>query len=123
MGARAPDERKEQEMIKKVDVGSLPGIVAVDFDGVLVEDRFPHVGEPRTRVIARVHRYKELGYRVILWTCRHGEALEYAVNWCKEQGIEFDAINENIPEVKEMFGTDTRKVYADFYIDDKSVPV
>ena len=102
---------------------ALPLIVAVDFDGTLCEDRYPHIGEPKQGTIDLVKSYQENGWRIILWTCRTDEYLEAAVAWCKEHGLEFDAINTNIPEVKDMFGGDTRKVFADKYLDDKNVIV
>ena len=58
---------------------------------------------------------------MILWTCRAGEALEKAVDWCKEQCLEFDAVNDNLPEVIELYGNNSRKVSCDYYIDDKSL--
>ena len=60
------------------------------------------------------------GHKVILWTCRVGEDLEKAVNWCKEHGLEFDAINDNLPEIKKAFSTDSRKIFANLYIDDRA---
>jgi gamma-glutamyl-gamma-aminobutyrate hydrolase PuuD len=48
--------------------------------------------------------------------------LDNAVEWCKQRGIVFDAVNENLPEVKERWGGDTRKVYCDYYVDDKNLP-
>lgn len=103
------------------DMSKLPYIVAVDFDGTLCENAFPEIGEPKQNIIQVIKNYKEKGFRIILWTCRNREQLTQAVEWCTEQGLEFDAINQNIPEVQEMFGGDTRKVYADVYIDDKNM--
>ena len=100
---------------------TLPYIVAVDFDGTLCEDKFPNIGAPKTEVINIIKQYKSFGWKIILWTCRNGDALVEACAWCKEQGLKFDAINHNIPEVQEAFGGDTRKVYANAYIDDKNV--
>lgn len=57
--------------------------------------------------------------KLILWTCRDGEKLTKAVEWCKLRGLEFDAVNQNLPEVIEQYGGDTRKISADEYIDDK----
>ena len=106
-------------------------ILAVDFDGTLCEDKFPEIGEPKERNIQFVLELERLAknmnpadnreYKRILWTCRHGEHLDKAIAWCKEQGIEFDEVNTNIPEVKELFKTDTRKVYANKYFDDKVI--
>ena len=94
--------------------------VAIDFDGTLVEDKFPEIGSPISNRIDAVKRLKESGVKVILWTCRAGKTLQDAVEWCREQGIEFDAVNENLPEVQAQWGGDTRKVYCDLYIDDKA---
>ena len=101
-------------------------VYAVDFDGTLCEDRFPEIGEPYLGRIETLKKLKSIGSKLILWTCRqndeHGRHLDKAVEWCKEHGIVFDAVNENLPEVQERWGGDTRKVYCDFYIDDKSLP-
>jgi hypothetical protein len=99
----------------------LPYIVAVDFDGTLCENAYPEIGAPKQEIIDAVKEYKRLGWRVVLWTCRNKQDLVDAIAWCNEQGLEFDAINKNIPEVQEMFGGDTRKVFADIYIDDRNV--
>jgi hypothetical protein len=69
-------------------------------------------------------RFKQAGGELILWTCREGKELDAAVNWCcGERGLKFDALNENLPSWKAMFGNDTRKLGADYYIDDKAVCV
>ena len=104
-------------------IKELPYIVAVDFDGTLCEDAYPEIGEPKPDIIQAIKDYKAMGWRVILWTCRNYEQLVQAVEWCAERGVTFDAINQNIPEVQAMFGGDTRKVFADIYIDDKCVPI
>ena len=100
---------------------NLPKILAVDFDGTLCEDNYPEIGKPREDIIGLVQSYRKKGYKIVLWTCRNREALAQAVAWCKEHGLEFDAVNENIPETKELFGGDTRKVFADKYLDDKNI--
>ena len=108
----------------KNEMKTLPKILAVDFDGTLCTgDNYPEIGKPNTEIINLVHAYRKAGWRIVLWTCRNREALEAAISWCVEQGLVFDAINENIPEVQEMFGGDTRKVYADEYLDDKNIIV
>lgn len=104
-----------------VDMSKLPHIIAVDFDGTLCENAYPEIGEPKEDIIQVVKNYKENGWKVILWTCRNREQLIQAVDWCLEQGLEFDAINQNIPETQKMFGGDTRKVFADIYLDDKNI--
>lgn len=95
-------------------------IIAVDFDGTLCQECFPEIGEANTRLINDLIRRKTLGDKVILWTCREGQVLLDAINWCKLHGLIFDAINDNIPEVIEQWGSNSRKITADVYIDDKS---
>ena len=97
-------------------------IVAVDFDGTLVEHVYPGIGAPKIPVIERCKALKRFGHKLILWTCRDGEALEQAVAAMKLHGLEFDAINENIPDENWPFPT-SKKVYADYYVDDKAVNV
>ncbi len=58
---------------------------------------------------------------LILWTCRAGEALEKAVDWCKKQHLEFAAVNDNLPEIIELYGNNSRKISCDYYIDDKAI--
>ena len=103
----------------------LPKIAAVDFDGTLVKDKFPEIGEINSVVWDSVKQLQDNGYKLILWTCRsndlQGTQLDDAVAFCKKEGLEFDAVNENLKEVQDMFGGDTRKVYADVYIDDKNL--
>lgn len=107
-------------MSNSPDMSILPTIIAIDFDGTLVEDRFPDIGTPNQLMIDYCKNLKKEGTKIILWTCRNGEKLTEAVEFCKQQGIVFDAVNENLPEVQAMFNGDTRKVYADRYIDDKN---
>lgn len=96
-------------------------IYAVDFDGTLCESMYPAIGDPKAEVVKYVRRKKAEGHKIILWTNRVGERLDEAVVWCKERGLEFDAINENLPEIIEAFGVDTRKVFANYYIDDRNL--
>lgn len=94
-------------------------IVAVDFDGTLCIGNYPGAGRENWGLI---HALQELRIEgkiyLILWTCRNGSDLEFAVKWCKERGLIFDAVNENLPWVVQKYGGDTRKVSADIYIDD-----
>lgn len=96
-------------------------IYAVDFDGTLCESVFPGIGNPNTELINHLVKRRKQGNKIILWTCRVGERLQEAVEWCKGYGLEFDAVNENLPEMIERLGSDRRKIFADVYIDDKAV--
>ena len=107
-------------------MNDLPKIVAVDFDGTLVEDRFPEIGEPIQVMFQLCKQLKAVGVKLILWTSRDNDSpqrnLDAAVDFCVDQGLIFDAVNHNIPEVISLFHNDTRKVYADLYLDDKAIP-
>lgn len=96
-------------------------IFAVDFDGVLCRNAWPKIGEPLERNIEWIRELRALGNKIILWTNREGLRLDHAVEWCREHGLEFDAVNENLPEVIAYYGKDCRKITADYYIDDKAV--
>ncbi len=96
-------------------------IIAVDFDGTLCEDKWPDIGKPNEDLLNNLVTLRREGHKVILWTCRVGERLEEAIRWCKNHALEFDAVNENLPEVLEWMKTDSRKIYADLYIDDKAL--
>lgn len=111
-------------MCKEVkNFSDLPKIIAVDFDGTLVEDKWPEIGKPNKEMFEFLkYLQKEHNIKLILWTSRTDRHLINAIEFCKAQGMEFDAINENLPEVKALTGRDTRKVYADIYLDDKSIP-
>lgn len=95
-------------------------IIAVDFDGTLCENKWPEIGEPNNELIAYLKKRQEAGDKLILWTCRVGEVRDAAVAWSAEQGLIFDAVNENPPEVLEWMGGDTRKIFANEYIDDRN---
>lgn len=92
-------------------------IIAVDFDGTLSYGDYPTCGEPNRRLIDWLNERKAQGDKIILWTCRQDKALSDAVKWCRDFGLTFDAVNENLPEMIEKWG-DSRKVGCDFYIDD-----
>lgn len=96
-------------------------IYAVDFDGTLCENAFPDIGNPNKTLIKHLIKRKKQGNKLILWTCRVGERLQEAVNWCKQHNLEFDCVNENLPEIVEQWGGEGRKIFADVYIDDKAI--
>lgn len=100
-------------------------IIAVDFDGVLCENKFPEIGPPDYEVISLVRELIDRGHEVILWTTRNGEELTAAVDWCTDRGLHFCSINEPAPsneaEYKDKYPTQSRKIYADVYVDDHNV--
>lgn len=106
---------------RTTDFSSLPKIVAVDFDGTIVKDNYPEIGEPNLNMIAVLKNLSKMGVKLILWTCRDDDLAQEAVEFCKSYGLEFNAVNENVIESKTLTGNDNRKVYADLYIDDKAI--
>lgn len=96
-------------------------IIAVDFDGILCEENYPEIGKANTVLIESLKYRQAVGDRLILWTCRAGEALINAVKWCEQQGLQFDAVNDNVPETIEKWGSNSRKITADIYIDDRAI--
>lgn len=97
-------------------------IFAVDFDGTLSFGRWPDIGEPNKALFQfLIREQQEKGSRIILYTCRNGAELDAAVEYCREQGLIFDTVNENLPELIELYGGDTRKINAEYYLDDKAV--
>lgn len=104
----------------KEHLDSSPKVIACDFDGTLCEDRWPEIGAPNKEIINYLRIEQVKGNKLILWTCRTGDALDKAVQWCINQGLVFEAINENLPEHIEGYESDSRKVFAHEYIDDKA---
>lgn len=96
-------------------------VYALDLDGTLFEDRYPELGPPKLKVIEKAKKVREEGAKLILWTCRSGVHLEEGVAACKELGLEFDCINDNLPELIEKFGDNSRKISAFRYIDDRAI--
>lgn len=89
-------------------------IIAVDFDGCLASaGTWPEVGEPNEALINWLICLRKRGDKVILWTCRADEALQKAVEFCKVHGLEFDAVNDNLEELKQLYGNNSRKISAD----------
>ena len=95
-------------------------IIAVDFDGTLADTDATKIYSPNTKLINYLIDRRKNDDKIILWTCREGSRLEQAIEWCKEQGLEFDSVNDNLPGLK-IFGLNPRKVVADLYIDDMMV--
>lgn len=96
-------------------------VIAIDFDGTIVEHEYPQIGRERPFATATIRKLIEERHQIILWTVRSGELLQEAVDWCKERGIEFYAVNKSYPE--EEIGKDAtfNKVNAEIFIDDRNL--
>lgn len=96
-------------------------ILAVDFDGTLCYSDWPDLGAPNEALITYLRQWRAGGGKLILWTCRTGELLAQAVAWCHGYHLDFDAVNDNLTEVVAAYGSNSRKITCDYYIDDKSL--
>lgn len=103
------------------DFKSLPYVIGVDYDGVLAVDSFPNLCEAKMNMslIRELIHHQKNGKRIVLWSCRTGEALDKAIENCASVGLVFDAINDNIKELKDA-GINPRKIYCNEYIDDRA---
>ncbi|WP_296313505.1 BT0820 family HAD-type phosphatase [Winogradskyella sp. UBA3174] len=95
-------------------------IIAVDFDGTIVDDAYPKIGKTRIFAFETLKRLRQDGHRLILWTYRSGGKLEEAVGFCKENGIEFYAVNASFPQERFDYSR-SRKIHADLFIDDRNI--
>ncbi|MDI1353528.1 MAG: hydrolase [bacterium] len=93
-------------------------VIAVDFDGTLVEHKYPAIGKEMLFAFATLKALQQKGHKLILWTIRTGSLLDDAVEYCRQNGVEFYAVNKNYPE--EILDERTsRKLNADVFIDDR----
>ena len=97
-------------------------IIAVDFDGTIVEHKYPEIGQEVPFAIDTLKMLIKDQHRLILWSVREGALLDEAVEWCRARGVEFYAVNNDYPdEEKEKNNHFSRKLKADFFIDDRNV--
>ena len=95
-------------------------IIAVDFDGTIVEHRYPAMGREIPFATETLKALQKKGHRLILWTYRSGKELDEAIDFCSRRGVEFYAVNKDFPEEKWEPGL-SRKINADLYIDDRNL--
>ncbi|WP_297644385.1 BT0820 family HAD-type phosphatase [uncultured Bacteroides sp.] len=97
-------------------------IIAVDFDGTIVKHRYPQIGKEIPFAIATLKKLQKEHHLLILWSVREGKLLKEAVEYCRNRGLEFYAVNSNLPEEEQDSAfMRSRKVNADLYIDDRNV--
>lgn len=97
-------------------------IIAVDFDGTIVEHKYPDVGPPIPGAIEWLKKFQNAGCKIILWTMRchksaDGDMLTPAVEYLKSNGIELYGVNSNPSQV----WSKSPKAYAHCYIDDTAI--
>lgn len=96
-------------------------IFAIDFDGTIVMDKYPDIGEPIQEAIDTIRVLNKLGHKIIIWSCRVEPQLSEMRDFLIVNNIPFDYINENCPTKIAYYKNDTRKIGADYYIDDKMI--
>lgn len=97
-------------------------IIAVDFDGTIVEHRYPEIGPEKPFAVQTLRMLMAEHHQLVLWTVREGRLLDDAVNWCRERGIEFYAVNREYPEETTTTNDHfSRKIKADVFIDDSNL--
>lgn len=96
-------------------------IIAVDFDGTIVEHKYPEIGKEIPFATATLKMLINDRHHLILWTVRKGRLLDEAVEWCRQRGVEFYAVNKNYPEEEVSAGGGFCKVDADIFIDDHNL--
>lgn len=96
--------------------------IAIDFDGTVVEHRYPSIGEEIPFATETLRMLIQEHHKLILWTVREGKLLDEAVEWCRERGVEFYAINRDYPEeTLENNNHFSRKLKVDMWIDDRNI--
>ncbi len=93
--------------------------IAIDFDGTIVEHKFPEIGKEMPKAFEVLKALSEEGHQLILWTFRDGEELLAAIDYCLEHGIMFWAVNNSYPD-EEFLKYISRKIHADLFIDDRN---
>lgn len=97
-------------------------VIAVDFDGTIVEHRYPEIGREIPFAVQTLKQLKADRHQLILWSVREGRLLDEAVEWCRERGLEFYAVNKDFPEEDvDKNRHFSRKLKADLFIDDRNV--
>lgn len=95
--------------------------ISVDFDGTIVEHRYPEIGKEMIFAFETLKAFQKQGHQLILWTIRTGKELEEALEYCRKNGVEFYAVNKNYPEEIFEEGEVSRKINAEVFIDDRNV--
>lgn len=97
--------------------------IAVDFDGTIVEHRYPEIGDEVPFATETLRQLIADKHKLILWSVREGKLLDDAVEWCRKRGVEFWAVNKDYPEENGAESNQhfSRKIKADIFIDDRNI--
>lgn len=95
--------------------------IAIDFDNTITKgNHHPlHLNVPiRNHAQSVIQEIIDCGGTVIIWTCRSGNDETMVRHILNKHNILYHYMNEQTPEMIELFGDTGRKVWADVYIDD-----
>ncbi|MGB0403261.1 MAG: BT0820 family HAD-type phosphatase [Salibacteraceae bacterium] len=96
-------------------------VIAIDFDGTIVEDNYPEIGDPKIFAFETLREMQKKRYQLLLWTTREGDELEEAVEFCRKNGVEFYAVNNSYPEEKFDDVSASRKLNCEVFISHKNI--
>ena len=96
-------------------------IISIDYDDTIVHAAYPEVGFIKPHAAEVINRLYDAGHHIIIWTCRSGDHEQMAAMYLHDMGVKFHHINENHPDNIAQYDSDSRKIFADIYIDDKQL--
>ena len=96
-------------------------VIGIDFDGTIVYDAYPEIGEPIPGAIETINKWYNEGFWIVIHSCRAGEYEADMCRWIYENKLDVHRINNNLDWRIEKYGGDTRKMSLDINIDDKNI--
>lgn len=96
-------------------------IIAIDFDGTIADSKYPDCGELRPDAKEVINHLHYLGHEIIIWTCRCDEPAEKAKKFLDDHGVKYHKFNEHMDRLIKEYGNNTRKIFANVYIDDRQL--
>lgn len=102
------------------------GILAIDFDDTIAYSNFPDIVSPVKGSKKYINRLIDDDWYIIINTCRCDDNIDVkpltmAKTWLHNNNIGYHKLNEHNDHLIKIYGNDTRKIAADFYIDDKNI--
>ena len=99
----------------------MQAIISIDYDDTIVYSDYPNIGTIKPHAADVINRLHDAGHFIIIWTCRSGEHETMAADYLRSNGVKFHHINENHPDNIAQYDSDSRKIFADVYVDDKQL--
>jgi hydroxymethylpyrimidine pyrophosphatase-like HAD family hydrolase len=98
-------------------------VLGIDFDGTIVEEAFPNIGAIKPRTVELMEKAMWAGHLIVVWTARSGQAEIDAINFLKENKIPYHYVNENPEDPYAIKGEQGRKIFCDYYLDDRGIHI